>query len=251
MLFGSGRASTPAIATIAVSIALVLQTYNHIDADVFLSEPWVAVGLGSAVLVALATTMWPHRPAWLLFDGAATKDSKEPLLDFSPRSPMQDAEILAEPEEAPSRLLREEALERRPRRRIKGGLPAAAQLRMTRRARSIAASWAAILSTNGMGLVVNGRVILVRLEGRQILFASEAFPLQEMALQLDGRVLSLLVESHARGCRSFHIELDDAGDAVELALTLKVLRAEADTGAGVGWLIDRPPDQLWRPTPAE
>ncbi|CAE7921252.1 unnamed protein product, partial [Symbiodinium sp. KB8] len=51
-------------------------------------------------------------------------------------------------------------------------------------------------------------------------------------------VLSLLVESHTRGCRSFRIELDDAGDAVELALTLKVLRAEADTGAGVGWLID-------------
>ncbi|CAE7336887.1 unnamed protein product, partial [Symbiodinium sp. CCMP2456] len=201
-------------------------------------------------LVALAATLWPDRPAWLLFDGTGT-DSKEPLLDFSPRSPLQDDEILAEPEEAPSRLLREEALERRPRRRIKGGLPPAAQLRMTRRARSIAASWAAILSTNGMGLVVDGRVMLVRLEGRQIHFDSEAFSLQEMALQLDGRVLSLLVESHTRGCRSFHIELDDAGDAVELALTLKVLRAEADTGAGVGWLIDRPLDQLWRPTPAE
>ncbi|CAE7336873.1 unnamed protein product, partial [Symbiodinium sp. CCMP2456] len=35
-ILGSGRASTPAIATISVSIALVLQAYNHgIDANVF------------------------------------------------------------------------------------------------------------------------------------------------------------------------------------------------------------------------
>ncbi|OLP99773.1 hypothetical protein AK812_SmicGene17627 [Symbiodinium microadriaticum] len=180
----ASEAATPAIATISVSVALVLQAYNHgIDADVFPHQLYCTF---PEVLVALAATL---RPAWLLFDGAAGADSKEPLLDFSPRSPLQDDEILAEPEEAPSRLLREEALERRPRRRIKGGLPPAAQLRMTRRARKIAASWAAILSTNGMGLVVDGRVMLVRLEGRQIHFDSEAFPLQEMALQLDGRAL--------------------------------------------------------------
>ncbi|CAE7572403.1 unnamed protein product, partial [Symbiodinium natans] len=230
----------PAIAGISISLVMVLQAYSYgIQSDLLEGAPWGTLGVGTAVLVAFSAMVWVPRPCWRP-GGLSNADPKEPLLDSPTRSPLDDDEFLAEAEEAPGRLLREEALERRPRRRVKGGLSHAANFRMMRRAQKITASWAAVLSANGMRLVVNGQVMLVRLEGRQLYVDSEAVPLQEIALQLDGRVLIILLTDacHAQGFRSFQIDLDDAEAAVELALTLKVLRAESDTGAGVGWLID-------------
>eukprot|EP00931_Biecheleriopsis_adriatica_P107176 TRINITY_DN81518_c0_g1_i1.p1 TRINITY_DN81518_c0_g1~~TRINITY_DN81518_c0_g1_i1.p1 ORF type:complete len:299 (+),score=78.68 TRINITY_DN81518_c0_g1_i1:43-897(+) len=162
-------------------------------------------------------------------------------------------------EEAPeSAMRRQEALERRPRPK-KQAAPVSPDdfrygLRQMRQARKNIASWAAVLALRGLKLEVNGQVLLVKLvEAGQLQVGEDVLELADIAVRLQGEVIWLMLAEapSETGCRSFRLQMDDCDTAVELALTLKVLRAEADTGAGVGAFTDRPPDQVVPPPPAE
>jgi len=136
---------------------------------------------------------------------------------------------------------------------------------LLRSAQKRVTSWVTVL-VKGVVLTVNGEPSELRLTqpGRTHLsIGSEnasVLPLVGLALRLEGPVLRLVVAAlpQAGGVgggedRTFAIEFDsdEVDMALELALTLKTLRANADSGAGVLAWGERPADSLKRPPPAE
>eukprot|EP00747_Dinoflagellata_sp_TGD_P165866 gnl/TRDRNA2_/TRDRNA2_187820_c0_seq1.p1 gnl/TRDRNA2_/TRDRNA2_187820_c0~~gnl/TRDRNA2_/TRDRNA2_187820_c0_seq1.p1 ORF type:complete len:360 (-),score=76.99 gnl/TRDRNA2_/TRDRNA2_187820_c0_seq1:83-1162(-) len=120
--------------------------------------------------------------------------------------------------------------------------------------RKRAASWVTIL-IRGVELVVNSDLKEVKLNHPRcdkLLIGEEAVSLVATALQLEGEVLTLAISDDAEGCkRAFKIELENLDMALEMTLALKILRANADTGAGIADWGERPADRLERPLPAE
>eukprot|EP00434_Breviolum_minutum_P027938 symbB.v1.2.024719.t1/scaffold2362.1/size81346/2 len=171
-----------------------------------------------------STKKWIHR---LLQKEVTSKD--EPLL--ASRSVRTESTGCFE--DAPKSKLLEEALERRPKPRP--------QLRLARAARELVTSWVAILMA-GATLVVNGQLLFVILaDSGSLQVGDEVIDMAEMSIQLRGTVLSLLSQGSI-----YEIDCRDSGDALQLALAFKVLRAEAS-----GKWKERPLDDLSRPHPAE
>mmetsp|Transcript_46676 Transcript_46676/g.74334 ORF Transcript_46676/g.74334 Transcript_46676/m.74334 type:complete len:98 (-) Transcript_46676:66-359(-) len=95
----------------------------------------------------------------------------------------------------------------------------------------------------GMELVVNGRLLSVRLvESHCLHIGDEVIDIAEISIQLRGTVVGLL----GQGSSEYEIDCAESSDALQLALTFKVLRAEAS-----GKWKERPLDHLCRPRPAE
>ncbi len=109
------------------------------------------------------------------------------------------------------------------------------------------ASWVAVLYNRGIQVPVDGQAVWIQLESPEVLRAGEArLRLVDIGLRLDGSELQLATSSSV--CT---LQLRDADAAVQLATVLKVLRAEADKGAGVAAWGDRPADVLKRPRAVE
>lgn len=128
-------------------------------------------------------------------------------------------------------------------------------------ARKRVASWVTLL-IRGIELDVDGEVREVKLQRPRrdkLVIGYRAFPLVGLALQLEGQVLTVVADisdsiagcDNEQPCRTFRIHFLHSQMALEFALTLKVLRAGADTGAGIYDWGERQPDHLKRPEPAE
>lgn len=123
-------------------------------------------------------------------------------------------------------------------------------------ARKRTASWVALL-IRGFDVTADGERCEMRLQGpswKKLTVGKQVFPLVRLGLRLEEGLLRLVAndaESDDVGERVVDIEPDVADWALELALALKALRAEADTGAGIGDWEERPADNLKRPPPAE
>jgi len=116
-------------------------------------------------------------------------------------------------------------------------------------------SWVTAL-VRGSKMVVNGEICQVALKYpglKELIVGTCRLPLTGLGLRLNGNVLTVVASSDAQGGegRTFDFEFDDGDTAVELALTLKVARGTADTGAGVFEWGERVPDMLKRPAPVE
>ncbi|CAJ1450957.1 unnamed protein product, partial [Effrenium voratum] len=151
-----------------------------------------SVVIAAIVLLSLAF-LFPLRPRF------RKEEALKPLVDVEGA------------EEAPCKLRQhEEALDRRPR----PLLPE--RLRLTRSARKLAASWAAVLMTTGLEVEVEGLGHCTAwLKPPQLWLGEEVLDITQQALQLQGSVLSL----HGQGV--VRIQLEDPRTALELAFTLK------------------------------
>mmetsp|Transcript_32947 Transcript_32947/g.71878 ORF Transcript_32947/g.71878 Transcript_32947/m.71878 type:complete len:116 (+) Transcript_32947:147-494(+) len=112
----------------------------------------------------------------------------------------------------------------------------------------------------GLELTVNGQPCEVKLKyprWTELHVGSEVLSLVGLGLRLDGEVLTLVVadDDNGRGAeggeRTFSVQFEHWNIALELALALKTLRGNADTGAGISMFVDPPADELQRPPPAE
>lgn len=118
------------------------------------------------------------------------------------------------------------------------------------------ASWVALL-IKGLEVTVDDERIELRLQGSRwhtLGIGKEIFPLMSLAFRLEHGLLSLAVstnEDDVEGERVIALELDDNKWSLELAVALKTLRGEADSGAGISAWGGRPADRLKRPPPAE
>ncbi|CAK9117231.1 unnamed protein product [Durusdinium trenchii] len=181
------------------------------------------ISLGQVVLatVVLSVLLFWIPKTWIQSLQKHFSSKEVPLLTSTPE-PFS--------EEAPSRL-REEALERRPKPRH--------QLRLARSAQEVVTSWVAVLMA-GVDLVVNRQLMLVRAEPPLLLLGNEEVQIAEISIQLQGPVITVL----SQGVK-WSIDCEESS-ALQLALSLKVLRAEAS-----GKWKERPLDHLCRPRPAE
>lgn len=118
------------------------------------------------------------------------------------------------------------------------------------------ASWVALL-IKGLAVTVDDERIELRLQGsrwHKLGIGKEIFPLMSLAFRLEHGLLSLAIstnEDDVEGERVIALELDDNKWSLELAVALKTLRGEADSGAGISAWGGRPADRLKRPPPAE
>lgn len=119
-------------------------------------------------------------------------------------------------------------------------------------ARKCITSWVAALNI-GVQAPVDGEPQTLKLPhpaSRLLLIGERELPLVGMGLRLEGRAL-LLAFAGDDGSKEFVIRVELASEvrAVELAVTLKALRAECDNGAGIADWGERPADHLQRPSP--
>jgi len=127
-------------------------------------------------------------------------------------------------------------------------------------ARERTASWVALL-IRGFDVTADGERVEMKLQNprwSKLMVGDQVFPLVSMGLRLESEFLQLVSSGddgvslgELDGERVVTIELDKSEWCLELAVALKALRAEADTGAGIGAWGDRPADHLKRPPPAE
>mmetsp|Transcript_18023 Transcript_18023/g.57179 ORF Transcript_18023/g.57179 Transcript_18023/m.57179 type:complete len:273 (+) Transcript_18023:100-918(+) len=228
-----------------------------------------AVALAAAALAAagrpLARRKWvldgswpavPEKAAGPVPSVPAPGTQREPLLEEAKAESSAPAAPGPKPEEAEASSAAEELEEAPPKRRRR--FPArfrGRQAQLLESARKTVDAWIAALALTGVEVLLDGAPSELKLEGGgwgKLLLGGEVLPLVGLALRLEQHVLNLVLpDGDGAGERSFRVELSDADTALELALTLKVLRGSADTGAGIWAWGERPADQLSRPPPAE
>jgi hypothetical protein len=224
------------------------------DSAALPSAPAVIVGL-IAIVVAGSTAWHWHSSKKAASDHRSRKDDStwdaagHPLIFDISSSCSTDSEAarVAESEENVETNDSEDAIATKRLDPFKGR-----RQRLLAAARKRTASWVAIL-IRGFHVRADGDYVEMKLQGpkwQNLLIGSESLPLVSTAFRLEGEVLRLVTEE-VTGDKIITLELEESSWALELALALKTLRAEADTGGGVcAWEV-RPADDLKRPPPAE
>lgn len=133
--------------------------------------------------------------------------------------------------------------------------------------------WAAALALGGVEVTVDGELRRLRLEPpgwRALLLEAPEWepdqepeepaeevpplrlPLLKLGLRLEPPATLVLVTGFGSNERKTGLVFEDYDTCAEVAVALKALRGSADGGAGISeWLVDRPPDSLGPPPPAE
>eukprot|EP00913_Durusdinium_trenchii_P025044 g23508.t1 len=193
------------------------------------------ISLGQVVLatVVLSVLLFWIPKTWIQSLQKHFSSKEVPLLTSTPEPFSEETTKMTERTTGVKiyQMLREEALERRPKPRH--------QLRLARSAQEVVTSWVAVLMA-GVDLVVNRQLMLVRAEPPLLLLGNEEVQIAEISIQLQGPVITVL----SQGVK-WSIDCEESS-ALQLALSLKVLRAEAS-----GKWKERPLDHLCRPRPAE
>lgn len=212
----------------------------------------IVIGLlGTAVVGSMI-----RRRAWKedLKDNSSWAPATHPLIfDIASSYPNEDTTKASSAEDAENNSKTNEREEvgsqalQKPRDPFKGH-----RQRLLAAARKRTASWVALL-IRGFDVRADGNTVSIQLQGpswRRLAVGSESLSLVSIAFRLEGNELRLVTEE-AAGERVITLELEDDSWALELALALKTLRAEADTGGGVCAWGERPADELKRPPPVE